>query len=137
VLASYLISQFSLVELVIAIAAAAALAVLSYTFYAERQDEWGILHALGYSRAWLVWRVVREMAYVAAVAWLASALVCGAGLLVAQMAIYAPRGLSVNVFNPMPWLFTLPIPLAVVAAGAGLVARMLSRLDPVSIVERR
>jgi hypothetical protein len=54
-----------------------------------------------------------------------------------QFGLYAPRGLSLNFFNPMPWLFTLPIPLAVVAATGGLVARTLSKLDPVSIIERR
>jgi hypothetical protein len=37
----------------------------------------------------------------------------------------------------MPWLFTLPIPVAVIAASGGLVARMLRRLDPVSVIERR
>jgi hypothetical protein len=54
-----------------------------------------------------------------------------------QFGLYAPRGLSLNFFNPMPWLFTLPIPVAVIAASGGLVARMLRRLDPVSVIERR
>jgi hypothetical protein len=43
----------------------------------------------------------------------------------------------VDFLNPAPWLFTLPMPLAVVAVSTGLVAWTLSRLDPVSIIERR
>jgi hypothetical protein len=42
-----------------------------------------------------------------------------------------------NVLSPAPWAFTLPMPLAVVAVSTGLVVRMLRRLDPVSVVERR
>ena len=74
---------------------------------------------------------------VVAVAWLIGAAVCGIGLMYAQANVYGPMGLSLNFFNPAPWLFTLPIPLAVVAASAGTIARMLSKLDPVSVIERK
>ena len=74
---------------------------------------------------------------VVAVAWLLGAAACGIGLVYIQADVYAPRGLTVDFFNPGPWLFTLPMPLAVVAVSAGLVVWMLSRLDPVSIIERR
>jgi hypothetical protein len=43
----------------------------------------------------------------------------------------------VNLYNLTPWLFTLPIPLAVVVASAGTISWMLSRLDPVAVIERR
>jgi hypothetical protein len=59
------------------------------------------------------------------------------GLICAQVSVYGPRGLSLDFLNPVPWLFTLPIPLVVVIAGTGTISRMLSRLDPVSIIERR
>jgi hypothetical protein len=42
-----------------------------------------------------------------------------------------------NFLNLLPWLFTLPIPLAVIGVGAGTISRTLSRLDPVSVIERR
>jgi ABC-type antimicrobial peptide transport system permease subunit len=132
-----LLAVFGIVEVVIAIVAAVALAVLSYTFFAQRREEFGILHAIGRSRPWLVLRTVRETASIITGAWLASAVVCGIGLAGVQFGLYAPRGLSLNFFNPVPWLFTLPIPLAVVAASGGLVARMLRHLDPVSVIERK
>jgi hypothetical protein len=65
------------------------------------------------------------------------AALCMVGLICAQASVYGPRGLSLDFFNPAPWLFTLPIPLAVVAASAGTIGRMLSRLDPVSIIGGR
>jgi ABC-type antimicrobial peptide transport system permease subunit len=132
-----LLAVFGVVEVIIAIVAAAALAVLSYVFFAQRREEFGVLHAIGRSQPWLVLRTVRETASTIGVAWLLSALVCGIGLIGVQFGLYAPRGLNLNFFNPVPWLFTLPIPVAVIAASGGLVARMLRKLDPVSIIERR
>lgn len=132
-----LLGIFGVVEVIVAIVAAVALAVLSYVFFAQRQEEFGILHAIGRSRKWLVMRTLRETSSTIGMAWLASALVCGIGLLLVQFNLYTPRGLSLNFLNPVPWLFTLPIPLAVITASSGMVARMLRKLDPVSIIERR
>ena len=69
--------------------------------------------------------------------WLLSAVICGLGLVGVQLGLYTPRGLSLNFFNSVPWVFTLPIPVAVIAASGGLVARMLRKLDPVAVIERR
>jgi hypothetical protein len=128
---------FAIVEGIIAVVAAIALAVLSYTFFAQRREEFGILHAMGHSRPWLVVRTVGEATSVVAVAWLLGAAVCLAGLVFMQTNVYAPKGLILDLFSPAPWLFTIPMPLAVVAVSGGLVAWMLARLDPVSIIERR
>jgi tellurite resistance protein TehA-like permease len=43
----------------------------------------------------------------------------------------------VDLTNPTPWLFTLPIPIVVAAASAGTIAWLLKRLDPVAVIERR
>jgi hypothetical protein len=85
----------------------------------------------------LVRHTLKETACVIAVAWLVSALICGAGLVYIQAGLYGPKGLVVGFVNPAPWLFTLPMPVAVVTVSTGLVAWTLSRLDPVSIIERR
>jgi ABC-type lipoprotein release transport system permease subunit len=127
----------AVVEGIIAVVAAVALAILSYTFFSQRREEFGTLHAMGHSRRWLVLRTMRETVSFVAVAWLIGAAVCMAGLAAMHAGVYVPRGLTLNFLNPAPWLFTLPMPLAVVAVSGGLVAWMLSRLDPVSIIERR
>jgi ABC-type antimicrobial peptide transport system permease subunit len=132
-----ILALFGIIESVIATVAAVALAILSYTFFIQRQDEFGVLHAIGRSRRWLVLRTAQESASAVAVAWLLGAVLCGIGLICMQVWVFAPKGLTFNVFNPAPWMFTLPLPLAVVIVGVGLVARMLRRLDPVAVIERR
>jgi hypothetical protein len=42
-----------------------------------------------------------------------------------------------DFFNLTPWFYTLPVPVAVLAVSTGAIARMLSKLDPVAIIERR
>jgi len=127
----------AVVEGVITLVAAIALGVLSYIFFAQRREEFGILHAMGHRRPWLVLRTVKETVGTVTVAWLIGTAVCVAGLVYVQVGVYTPIGLTLDLLNPAPWLFTLPMPLTVVAVSAGLVAWTLSRLDPVSIVERR
>jgi ABC-type lipoprotein release transport system permease subunit len=132
-----LLLVFGAIEGVVAAVAAFALAILSYFFFNQRQREFGTLHALGHSRQWLVLRTMGEAVTVIALAWLLGAVVCLAGLVYMRTILYGPYGLDLDLLNPAPWLFTLPMPLAVTAVSAGLVVWMLSRLDPVTIIERR
>jgi ABC-type lipoprotein release transport system permease subunit len=127
----------ALLESIIAIVAAIALAVLNYIFVSQRQSEFGVLHALGYGRLRLVWRTVRETFFTTGLAWGISAVLFLIGLVYLQFGLFAPLGLRLNFFNLTPWLFTLPIPVAVLFVSAGTMARTLSKLDPVSIIERR
>jgi ABC-type lipoprotein release transport system permease subunit len=124
-------------ESILAVVAAVALAILNYIFVTQRRDEFGILHAVGHGRAGLIVRTVRESVGIAGAAWLFGAACCLALLLGAHAIVYAPRGMSLDLTNTVPWLFTLPIPLAVVVASAGTIAWALSRLDPVAVIERR
>jgi ABC-type lipoprotein release transport system permease subunit len=127
----------SLMESVIAVVAALALVGLNYVFIAQRQAEFGVLNALGLNRLQLVWRVVRESLFTTGAAWLAGVLGCGIIVVYLQQAIYRPVGLGLDFFNPTPWFFTLPVPVAVLAVSAAAVAWALSQLDPVAIIERR
>jgi ABC-type lipoprotein release transport system permease subunit len=124
-------------ESILAIVMAGALAILNHIFVAQRRDEFGVLHAMGHSRARLIGRTLRESVGIAGTAWLVGAACCLVLLLSAQAIVYVPMGMSLDLTNPVPWLFTLPIPIAVVAASAGTTAWALSKLDPVAIIERR
>jgi ABC-type lipoprotein release transport system permease subunit len=127
----------AVLESAIATVAAIALAVLNYIFVSQRQPEFGVLHALGYGRLQLVGRVLRETAFTTGTAWGFSAIIGLIGLLYLRFGVFAPLGLTFNLFNLTPWLYTLPIPIAVLAVTGVTTARTLSRLDPVSIIERR
>jgi ABC-type lipoprotein release transport system permease subunit len=135
--ANTLLFTMSLMESIIALVAALALAGLNYLFVTQRQAEFGVLNALGFSRLQLVWRIVRESLFTTGAAWLAGLLGCAVILLYLQYGLYAPIGLRLDFFNPIPWLYTLPVPVAVLAVSAVTIGRMLSRLDPVAIIERR
>jgi ABC-type lipoprotein release transport system permease subunit len=124
-------------EGVIAVVAAVALAILSYTFFVQRRQEFGILHAMGHSRRRLVWRTLGESASAVGIGWLVGAGLCLIGLQGMQAWLYTPKGFAINVLNPIPWTFTLPLPIATVAVGTMLIARMLRKLDPVTVIEKR
>jgi len=132
-----LVLTFALLECMIAVVAAIALATLNHIFFTQRGEELGVLNAIGHSRLWLVWRTIRETGSVVSVAWLAGAALCGIGLFAMQRLVYGPRGLILDFFSPTPWLLTLSVPLAVLIASTGTIAWMLHWLDPVSIIERR
>jgi ABC-type lipoprotein release transport system permease subunit len=127
----------ALLEVVIGIVAALGLAVLNYVYIAQRQAEFGILHALGYSRLRLVGRVLGETAFVTGIAWGTTALLWLIVMLCLRFLVFAPQGLTFSLLNFTPWLYTLPIPIAVLAVTTGTTAWTLSRLDPMSIIERR
>jgi hypothetical protein len=45
--------------------------------------------------------------------------------------------MNVDLLNPIPWLFMFPIPMAIIFTSAGTIAGVLTKLDPVTIIERR
>ncbi len=131
-----LIMTIALIESGIALVAAVALAVLNYIFVSQRRAEFGVLHALGYGRLRLVWQTACEIALTTGIAWALSVVLCLLGLVYMQTSMFAPLGLKLDLFNFTPWLFTLPIPAAVLLVTTGTIARTLTRLDPVYIIER-
>jgi len=128
---------FSALECMIAAVAAVALATLNHVFFTQRKEEFGILNAVGRSRRWLVFRTMKETSSVVGVAWTVGAALCGIGLLGMQSLVYGPRGLTLDFFSLVPWLLTMPLPLAVALASVGTIAWMLHRLDPVAVIEMR
>jgi ABC-type lipoprotein release transport system permease subunit len=127
----------AITEVILATVAAIALITLNTIFFSQRRDEFGTLHAVGHSRLKLTARTLQESVSIVSVAWLIGAVICTIGVFWVQADILEPVGMSIDFSNPTPWLFTLPIPLVVVAASVGTVAWALARLDPVAVIERR
>jgi predicted lysophospholipase L1 biosynthesis ABC-type transport system permease subunit len=121
---------------ILAAVAGLGLAILNAISFARRRDEFGILYATGHNRAELIIRALREIVSIMSVAWLIGDAICIVALFLAQTTLYTPLGTSVDLTNPTPWLFTLPIPIVVVAASAGTITWALSRLDPVAVIDR-
>jgi putative ABC transport system permease protein len=129
--------SFTAIEIGIALIAAISVAVMNYILFTQRREEFGILNALGGNRPWLVMRTAKEIGSIVAFAWLISVAIYGVGLALIQAAVYAPKGIQLNILNPIPWLFTVPIPLTIILTSAGTIAWVLIKLDPVTIIERR
>ena len=129
--------SIAMLEIGIAAIAAIGLAILNYIFTAQRNSEFGILNALGYDRYQLVARVLRETVFLVGIAWGISIFVGLGGMLILRFALYSPLGLKFSMLNITPWLYTLPIPIVVMMVTTATTARRLSRLDPVSVIEKR
>ena len=127
----------AIAEAILTVVAAIGLAILNYIFFTQRRDEFGTLHAVGHSRLKLTARTLQESVIIVGLAWLIGAVFCMIAVFWIQAEILTPVGMGIDFSNPTPWLFTLPIPLVVVAASVGTTSLILSRLDQVSIIERR
>jgi putative ABC transport system permease protein len=126
-----------MVQAIIAIIAALGIAVLNHIYITQRQAEFGMLHALGYKRSYLVGRVLREYGLITLIAWGLSAALTLLVMAYLRFGVYEPIGLSFNLLRLTPWLYTLPIPVVVLIVTAITTARTLSKLDPIAIIERR
>jgi ABC-type lipoprotein release transport system permease subunit len=127
----------SLMESLVALVAALALAGLNYIFITQRRAEFGVLNALGFNHRQLIWRVIRETLFTTGAAWLVGLLGCATILAFLHYDQYAPLGLRLDFFNLTPWMYTLPVPIAVLLVSGGAVSWALRRLDPVAVIERR
>lgn len=126
-----------LLESLIAVIAALGLAVLFYFYISQRQSEFGLLYALGYGRRQLVGRVFRETTFTILTAWCLCTVIALTLMLAMRFFLFEPIGLTFQLFNLTPWIYTLPIPVIVLAITTGTTARTISKLDPITIIERR
>lgn len=125
------------INLVTVAVLAVAMGLLNNLYYLQRMDEYGILAAIGMGRRALLRRALAEVAAITAASWAA-----GLGLTAALGAglarwLFTPHGIALPRLDARDVAFTLPIPLLISVFTLGTVLRRLSRLDPVSVVERR
>jgi len=126
-----------LVELVFTTIVAVAGGFISYLNFRQRRGEFAIRHALGHSRVGLICQALLETLGLAGAAWVGGEIVGTVILAWLAVTFYEPQGMVMNWLNPITLLFTLPIPVLVTLAGVFPVAWSLSRMDPISIIERR
>ncbi len=126
-----------LMESIVAVMAALALAGLNYIFTIQRRRAFGVLYALGFSRRQLIQRTLLETLLLSGAAWLTGVVACLAVLVYLQLGVYAPLGLRIHFFNPAPWLYTLPVPVAVFLANALVLRWIFSRLDAIAVIEHQ
>ncbi len=127
-----------LLNSVVVVVISISISLLYIIFLMQRANEFGLLAAIGYSRAFIIRKVLAESLGQVMIGW-------GLGLLLAQgvyifanTAYFLPHGLlGANVFAPTPLLFSLPVPVVVIIVTTMTVFLQLGRLDPIAIIERR
>ena len=117
---------------------ALALGLLNVIFFMQRANEFGLLAALGYTKRFLMRRVLTESAVTVAMGWVLGILLSMGIYSALNTLIFAPRGLEpLSVLTGRVLLFTAPVPLSVTVFSVAIVAWQLWRMDPVAIIERR
>ena len=111
--------------------------MLSNIYFTQRITEFAILSAIGLKRRLLLWHAVSETAILTGVGWVAGVLVTWGMMSILRGTLFEPRGMLINAHDPMAYLYTVPIPLMITAFALATISFRLSRLDPVSIIERR
>lgn len=121
----------------VAIIVALVVSLLNVIAFQVRVDEFGLLLALGHRRARLVRKLSWETGIVAASGW-----ICGLGLGLLGVALYdhfalEPKGIVMQLVDPLPLLFSLSVPVLSMLTGAVALGRRLHRMDPVAVIQRR
>ncbi len=122
-----------MVTLVVALMAG----MLSNIYFTQRISEFAVLSAIGLRRMTLVLHGVSETAILTGVGWLIGVLFTWGAMGVMQGALFEPRGMLINPHDLGATLNTVPIPLAITLFAIATISIRLSRLDPVTIIERR
>jgi hypothetical protein len=127
---------FGVVNSVVAVAVAFVVGTINRIAITKRLSEFGLLHALGQHKRQLIRRLALETAAVAGLGCL-----IGLGIALAIMSwlkngLFYDLGMELDLLNPAPFCFVLPIPLIIVTLTSLSVRRIFARLDAVAIVER-
>ncbi len=111
--------------------------MLSNIYFTQRISEFAVLAAIGLRRSTLVWHAVSETAILTTLGWLLGCLLDWVALSLMKGSVFEPRGMLIDPSDPISYLNTLPIPVFITLFAVATISRRLSRLDPVTIIERR
>lgn len=113
------------------------MAMLMNIYQSQRLVEFGLLQAIGYTRRQLLSRMFRETLWVMLGGWLLGVLGAYGMLSAIKAIVMDPNAYSLDVLDQGAYLYTIPVPVAVLLAGTTTVFLRFRKFDPVAIVERR
>ena len=106
-------------------------------YQSQRLVEFGLLQALGYTKRQLLGRVMRETVSVVILGWFLGVVVAYLLLRFTKSILMDPKAFALNTLDPTAFLYTLPIPAAILIVATLTVLGRFRRFDPVGVVERR
>lgn len=111
--------------------------MLANIYFTQRLSEFGVLHAIGYSRSRLIGRIVAETTLLTTAGWGIGAVFAYALLSWLKDTVFRPRGLFIDPLDLWAYSHTIPVPICIALFAIGTIALRLLRLDSVTIIERR
>jgi ABC-type antimicrobial peptide transport system permease subunit len=106
-------------------------------YLSQRLVEFGLLQALGYTKRQLLYRVLKETVSVVLIGWALGVLLAYGLLRLTKAWLMDPRAFALDPLDPTAFLYTIPIPVAILAVASLTLIGRFRRFDPVGIVERR
>ncbi len=111
--------------------------MLSNIYFTQRITEFAILAAIGLKRSTLLWHAVSETAILTTIGWFIGIGVTYAMMSILKGRLFEPSGMLINPHDMFAYAYTIPIPVMITLFAVVTIAVRLSKLDPVTIIERR
>lgn len=112
-------------------------AMLMNIYQTQRVQEFGLLQAMGYTRAAILRRLLGESALVVTVGWLLGVLMAYLLLNIIKATLMAPRAFAINTTDLLAYSYTIPVPIAIFVVASAVLMLRLRRFDPIATIERR
>lgn len=113
------------------------MAMLINIYQTQRIVEYGLLQAIGYTKRQLLSRSLREVLFVVTFGWALGVAVSYSGLLLVKAILMDPNAYALNPLDVGAYLYTVPIPFAILLVASLTVVHRFRKFDPVGVVERR
>jgi ABC-type antimicrobial peptide transport system permease subunit len=126
---------FNIVQVIIVIGMTLAIVNLNYVQFFNRRREFGILHAVGYSRRHLVKRAFNEMFVLQSIAYISGIIMALAAGVMLKIMLFDKKGMPIEILNPKSFLQTIVIPIFMSIFNIIPVSRMLSKTDAIAAIQ--
>lgn len=111
--------------------------MLMNIYQSQRLVEFGLLQAIGYTKAQLFKRVLTESTIVIIGGWIFGLIVSRGLLMFLKARLMDPQAFALDIADPMAISYTAPVPFAILLIALGTIWLRFRKFDPVAVVERR
>jgi ABC-type lipoprotein release transport system permease subunit len=111
--------------------------MLMNIYQSQRLVEFGLLQAIGYTKAQLLRRVFTESIIVIFGGWVLGLGASRLLLIGLKKELMDPQAFALDIADPLALSYTIPVPIAILIVAVGTIWLRFRNFDPVAVVERR
>ena len=130
-------SILRLIIFVVTFGMAVCVGTLIYNFYTARNNEFGILYAIGYNKKNVKRLIFKELMIISLIGWAIGYMFSFVCFILVDKWLFAPLGQKMLFFTWSGLVYTFIVPVLVFICAAFPILRSLSKKDLVAIIERR